>query len=90
MPKPEKTFRAGSITASVWAACHSENGEIVKRYTIRIHRSYKKDGAWKNTHVLFANDLPNVARVALEAYTYLHPHKGNQPNHNINPSQKEV
>jgi len=90
MPKPEKTFRAGPITASIWAACHSENGEVVKRYTVRIQRSYKKDGAWKKTHVLFANDLPNVARVALEAYTYLRPHKGNQPNNNINPNPKEV
>ena len=90
MPKPEKTFRAGSITASVWAACHSENDEVVKRYTVKIQRSYKKGGTWKNTHVLFANDLPNVALVALEAYKYLQPQKGKQPNTNNNFNQKEV
>ena len=90
MSKPEKTFRAGPITASVWAACRTENGEVIKRYTVRIQRSYKKEGAWKNTHVLFANDLPNVALVALEASKYLRQNQSNQPNTHINPNKKEV
>ena len=90
MPKPEKTFRAGAITASIWATCDSENGEVVKRYTVRLQRSYKKGGTWKNIHVFFANDLPNVALVALEVSKYLRQNQGNQPNTNNNFNQKEV
>ena len=90
MPRPEKTFRIGGIEASIWAACHTEKGEVIKRYTVRIQRSYKIDGTWKNTHVLFANDLTNVARVALEAYEYLRLCQKHQPNNSINPETEEV
>lgn len=90
MPNPEKTFRAGSITASIWAACGMESGEIVKRYTVKIQRFYKKDGLWKHTHVHFADDLPNIILVAREAYKYLCPRQDKQPNTNINLNKKEV
>ena len=90
MPRPEKTFRIGGIEASIWAACHTENGEVIKRYTISVHRSYKKDGTWKNTHVLFANDLLNIARVALEAYDYLRLRQNHQSSNPVNPETEEV
>ncbi len=72
MSKPEKTFRCGPISASVWAEAKTvDSGEMVKFYSIKIDKAYKQDDQWKHTNSFAAEDLPKVALVANEAYKHI-------------------
>ncbi|MBU0457721.1 MAG: hypothetical protein ABH824_03875 [Nanoarchaeota archaeon] len=70
---PEKKFRAGAISATVWLNNgHKVNGEDTKYKTISIERSYTdKDGKWQSTNSLRVNDLPKANVVLEKAYEYL-------------------
>ena len=67
--KPEKKFRAGAVTATIWKNQTEDN----KYYsTVSFERSYKdKNGEWKTTNSLRVNDLPKAAMVISKAYEFL-------------------
>jgi len=71
MSKPEKKFRCGPITASIFAEARVVNGQMVKFHSTCIDKVYKDDDLWKHTTSYAAEDLPKVALVANEAYKYL-------------------
>ena len=71
MPKPEKKFNCGSISASIWANTKAVNGEAVKFYSVTINKAYKEEDEWKYTDSFNIEDLPKVALVANEAYKYI-------------------
>ena len=68
MTQPEKKFKAGAISATIW-----KNGEGDQSYnTISLGRVYKdKLGEWKNTTSLRLNDLPKARMVLDKAYEYI-------------------
>lgn len=70
---PAKTFTCNGVQAAIWLTSTETDNGPVKSQSIRITKSYKdKDtGEWKRTDRLFADDLPNVAVVAMEAYKHL-------------------
>jgi hypothetical protein len=70
---PEKKFRAGAISATVWQnKGQSKNGDEVEYKTISIERNYKdKDDNWQSTNSLRVNDLPKATVVLQKAYEYL-------------------
>lgn len=67
---PEKKFRAGAISATVWLnKGQRANGEESEYKTISIERSYTdKDGKWQSTNSLRVNDLPKACVVLQKAY----------------------
>src|SRR3989338_3340520 len=70
---PEKKFRAGPVSATVW---HNKgqriNGEESEYKTISIERNYKdKTGKWQSTNSLRINDLPIAGVVLQKAYEYI-------------------
>ena len=71
--KPEKKFRAGGISATVWQNNgQNKNGEPVTFRTISLERNYKdKNEEWKSTNSFRITDLPKVALVANKAYEYI-------------------
>jgi len=71
MSKPEKRFKCGPISASVWVEAKTVEGEMVKFYSINIDKAYKDGDNWKHTNRFSAEDLPKVALVANEAYKYI-------------------
>lgn len=71
MSKPEKRFKCGPISASVWVEAKTVEGEMVKFYPINIDKAYKDGDNWKHTNRFSAEDLPKVALVANEAYKYI-------------------
>ena len=71
MAELEKTFRRGFVEASVWGRSEEDKGEVIKRYSVKIQRSYKTDTEWKNTNIFPVGDLLKVSMVAQEAYEYL-------------------
>ncbi|MCK4589202.1 MAG: hypothetical protein KAT77_02080 [Nanoarchaeota archaeon] len=70
---PEKKFRAGAISATVWSnKTKNKTGEEVSYKTISMERCYKdKEGNWKNTNSMRVNDLPKAWTVLMEAYKFL-------------------
>jgi len=70
---PEKKFRAGGITATVWKNTgKNKAGEEVEFHTVGIERSYMdKNGEWQKTNSMRTNDLPKVALVSAKAYEYV-------------------
>lgn len=71
--QPEKKFRAGAISATIWLNTgHNAAGEVTEYKTISIERSYTdKDGNWQSTNSMRINDLPKATLVAQKAYEYL-------------------
>ncbi|HLC75272.1 MAG TPA: hypothetical protein VJH88_05475 [Candidatus Nanoarchaeia archaeon] len=70
---PEKKFRAGAISATVWKNTgQSAKGESVEFKTISLNRVYKDaSGAWQHTTSLRLNDLPRASVALQKAYEYL-------------------
>ena len=70
---PEKRFRAGAVSATVWLnEGKSEKGDSSKWRTISLQRSYKdKEEKWQNTSNMRINDLPRATLVLQRAYEYL-------------------
>lgn len=71
--KPEKKFRAGAISATVWKnAGQTKEGKPTAYRTISLNRGYKdKNEQWQNTTSMRINDLPRVMLVMRQAYEYL-------------------
>jgi len=70
---PEKKFRAGAISATVWVnKGHKPNGEESEYKTISLERSYTdKEGKWQSTNSYRAADLPKAALVLQKAYEHV-------------------
>ena len=65
---PEKKFRAGAISATVWKN-KGQNGEYS---TTSIERCYKdKEDNWQTTNSLRVNDLPKACVVLQKAYEFI-------------------
>src|SRR3989338_1430568 len=70
---PEKKFRAGAVSATVWLnKGQLVNGEESEYRTISIERNYKdKEGQWQSTNYMRVGDLPKAAVVLQKAYESL-------------------
>ena len=71
--RPEKKFRAGPLSATIWAnEGKNDKGEAVTYKTISFERNYMdKDGNWQKTNSLRPSDLPKALLVLQKAYEYL-------------------
>jgi len=70
--KPEKKYKAGAVSATVWKNEGQKNGKNFAFHTISLSRAYKdKDNTWKNSSSLRPGDLPKAALVLSKAYEYL-------------------
>jgi hypothetical protein len=70
---PEKKFRAGSISATVWLnKGHDTKGTETQYRTISLERAYAdKEGKWQTTNSYRIGDLPKAAIVLQHAYEFL-------------------
>jgi hypothetical protein len=71
MNKPEKKFRCGPITASIFAEARVVNGQMVKFYSTCIDKAYKDGDQWKHATAFAPEDLCKVALLATEVYKHL-------------------
>lgn len=68
MTQPEKKFRAGGISATVWINASTKGAYR----TISLERSYTdKSGNWQSTSTMRTTDLPKATVVLQKAYEYL-------------------
>ena len=70
---PEKKFRAGAISATVWKnQGQTQDKEKITYRTVSFERNYKdKNGNWQTTSSLRVNDLPKAMLVLGKAYEYV-------------------
>ena len=69
---PEKKYRAGAISATVWKNQTEKDGKPVEFRTISLDRNYQdKNGEWNSTNSLRINDLPRAMLVLQKAYEYV-------------------
>jgi hypothetical protein len=70
---PEKRFRAGAVSATVWKNDRQRaTGEAFSYHTVSLDRRYKdQTGNWKSASSLRLQDLPKAALVLNEAFRYL-------------------
>ena len=70
---PEKKFRAGGISATVWKNNRQRaTGETYAYHTVSLERSYKDQaGNWKNASSFRLQDLPKAALLLNEVFRHL-------------------
>jgi hypothetical protein len=70
---PEKKFRAGAVSATVWSnKGHSNKGEETEYQTISLERHYMdKQGQWQSTNSFRIGDIPKANIVLQKAYEFL-------------------
>ena len=72
MGKPEKTFRVGACSASVFGNEIDAKGGKVTIKTVSLQRAYKdKDGNFQHTNSFKPNDIPKAVLALAKAYDYL-------------------
>ena len=71
--QPEKKFRVGAISATIWNNSGvNQKGEVNEYKTISFERSYKdKEGEWKKTNQLRLTDIPKAVLVLNKAYEHI-------------------
>lgn len=72
--QPEKKFRAGAVSATVWknAGKGTQSNEQFEYRSVSFERSYKDpQGNWKTTNSLRINDLPKALLVLEKAYEFI-------------------
>lgn len=69
---PEKSFRAGNCSASVFINEVEKDGEKIKIPKVAIDIGYKdKEGNWQSTNRVDTNEIPKVMLVLGKAYEWL-------------------
>ena len=68
---PERTFRAGNVSASVWSKETEQDGRTVVRYSVRIQKRYQDSkGSWRSSDYFFPDELTRLCLVARKAHEY--------------------
>ncbi len=72
MAKPETTFKAGAVRASVFVNTFQRNGGsgAMRKATLDV-RYQDKNGEWQSTHSFSLNEIPKAIIVLLKVYDYL-------------------
>lgn len=70
---PLKSFRSGALQVAVWEnEGMDQDGNVFVTQSVTFERRYKdKNGEWKSTNSLKANDLPKAVLLLSKAYEYL-------------------
>ena len=70
---PLKSFKSGALQVTIWENENLTNeGQVIAIKSVTFERRYKdKNGEWKSTNNLKANDLPKAALLLSKAYEYL-------------------
>lgn len=69
---PDNKFRAGNISATVWANNVTVEGRPRVIRSVSLEKSFKdSNGNWSKTGSLNSNDIPKAILVMQKAYEYL-------------------
>ena len=69
--QPEKEFRCGGISASIWRNDVEKDGRVVVRRSVRIEKRYRDpSGEWKTAKSWFPEELSKLRLVVDKAIEY--------------------
>jgi len=69
---PEKKFRVGRVSATIWKNTSTKDEKEVVFYSVAIEKNYTdKDDKWQTTSSYNAEDLPKVSLLSKKAYEYI-------------------
>ena len=69
--RPEKEFRAGSISAAIWSNEVNRSGSAIVQHSIKFEKRYQNvDGNWQQTECYFPRDLPKLQLVSAKAFEF--------------------
>ena len=72
--QPERTFRLGLISATVWRNEVETEAGIADIRNVKLQRSYREEnGEWKSTGSMGVHDLPQAIRVLQLAQHHIEP-----------------
>lgn len=72
MAKPEITFKAGAVRASIFVNTIERGGQVIPIRKVVIEVRYRdKSGEWKGTNSLSLNEVPKAITALQQAYEYL-------------------
>ena len=72
MSKPEVSFKVGAVRAAIFRNTIQRGAQTVSIGKVVLEVRYKdKDGQWKSTHSMSANELPKAILALQKAYEYL-------------------
>ena len=72
MSKPEVSFKVGAVRAAIFRNTIQRGAQTVSIGKVILEVRYKdKDGQWKSTHSMSANELPKAILALQKAYDYL-------------------
>jgi hypothetical protein len=72
MSKPEVSFKVGAVRAAIFMNTLQRGAQSVNIGKVILEVRYRdKDGQWKSTHSMSANELPKAILALQKAYDYL-------------------
>lgn len=80
MAQPEKTFRIGSCSASVFVNTSGDKTDDKQRSfrNVSLQRRYRDDGKWKSSNSFTLGDLPAAIAVLNMALDYVASQEASQ------------
>lgn len=79
--KPEKEFRVGPVRVAIWTNPKTtKDGKTFNAHRVVVERRYRdRDGNWKSTEALDANDVPKAILALRKAYEWITTPKPRRP-----------
>lgn len=78
--KPEKEFRSGTVTATIWANLVKKDDREFTVLNTEVARSYKKEDKYEKTNNYSPQDLSRLRVVVEEALKYVMLQKEKEEN----------
>jgi hypothetical protein len=72
MSKPEVSFKVGAVRAAIFRNTLQRGSRTISIGKVILEVRYRdKDGQWKSTHSMSANEIPKAILALQKAYEYL-------------------
>ena len=90
MSQPEISFKVGAVRAAIFRNTLQRGTKTINIGKVILEVRYRdKDGQWKSTHSMSANELPKAILALQKAYEYLMTKKSDEAQHDADDTADE-
>ena len=91
MSQPEISFKVGAVRAAIFRNTMQRGTKTINIGKVILEVRYRdKDGQWKSTHSMSANELPKAILALQKAYEYLMTKKSDEAPHDADDTADEL
>jgi hypothetical protein len=84
MSQPETSFKVGAVRAAIFRNTMQRGAKTINIGKVILEVRYRdKDGQWKSTHSMSANEVPKAILALQKAYEYLMTKKSDESQHDV-------